>query len=76
MEIFRADDWLKQVTATKAGHPVEAVDLAKTPITNNNAYDAEGSYSPDGKWILFSSRRDGDAELYVMKAGRSGGAFG
>ena len=45
-----------------------SVDLAKHAITNNNAYDAEGAFSPDGKWIVFGSRRDGDSELYVMRA--------
>src|SRR5881396_3823312 len=38
MEIFRADDWKKSVelvTKTKA------IDLAKNPITRNDAYDAE-----------------------------------
>jgi Tol biopolymer transport system component len=48
------------------------VDLAKKAITANVAYDAEGAFSPDGKWIVFGSRRDGDSELYVMRPDGSG----
>jgi Tol biopolymer transport system component len=47
-----------------------SVDLAKPQnrLTNNDAYDAEGSFSPDGKWICFTSRRSGDTEIWVMQA--------
>ena len=31
-------------------------------------YDAEGSYSSDGRQIVFTSTRDGDPDLYVMDA--------
>jgi Tol biopolymer transport system component len=29
-----------------------------TRLTTSHGYDAEGSYSPDGQWIVFSSTRD------------------
>ncbi len=56
-------------------------------ITRAEGYDAEGSLSPDGKKLVFTSFRDGDAEIYVSDAdgsnavritrtkGYDGGAF-
>ena len=35
-------------------------------LTDNQSYDAECVYSPDGAKILFTSDRDGDLELYTM----------
>ena len=37
-------------------------------LTDTPGYDAEGSYSPDGSRIIFTSFRDGDAEIYIMDA--------
>ena len=37
-------------------------------LTNNEAWDFNPSWSPDGKKIAFSSDRDGNLEIYVMKA--------
>ncbi len=75
MEIFRADAWQAAIAATEFSR---GINLAQHPLTDNNYYDAECVYSPDGKWILFTSTRDGDptretkasrdADLYVMKA--------
>ena len=41
---------------------------ALTRLTKTPGYDAECSYSPDGKQILFVSDRDGDPDIYVMNA--------
>jgi TolB protein len=35
-------------------------------LTNTPGYDAEGTISPDGTKMVFTSLRDGDLELYVM----------
>src|SRR2546423_15609604 len=64
MEIFRADGWQGAVSMAEAG---AIVDLAKHPLTNNSAYDAECAYSPEGKWIVFTSNRSQDLDLYVMR---------
>jgi Tol biopolymer transport system component len=37
-------------------------------LTDAPGYDAEGSYSPDGRHIVFCSNRDGNLELYIMEA--------
>lgn len=50
---------------------IYVVDLDGTnlrQLTNSPGYDAEGSYSHDGKQIVFTSSRDGDPDLYIMNA--------
>lgn len=37
-------------------------------LTDSPGYDAEGSYSSDGKQIVFTSTRDGDPDIYIMDA--------
>ncbi|MBM4187135.1 MAG: hypothetical protein FJ206_07465 [Gemmatimonadetes bacterium] len=56
-------------------------------LTNNGAYNAEATVSPDGRTIVFTSTMDGDIELYTMnvdgtnlrritnRVGYDGGAF-
>ncbi|HTK32848.1 MAG TPA: hypothetical protein VL332_12890 [Candidatus Saccharimonadaceae bacterium] len=37
-----------------------------TRLTSSPGYDAEGTLSTDGRWIVFTSERDGDLDLYKM----------
>jgi len=58
-----------------------------TVLAASPAYDAEAVYSPDGSMTAFTSTRDGDLEIYIMKSdgsetwritdnpGYDGGAF-
>ncbi len=58
-----------------------------TRLTNYGVYTAEGTLSPDGRTIVFTSTKDGDLDLYTMGidgsnvcqlthvAGYDGGAF-
>jgi Tol biopolymer transport system component len=41
-------------------------------LTDSAGYDAEGSYSSDGKQIVFTSSRDGDPDIYVMNSDGTG----
>ena len=43
-----------------------------TRLTDTMRYDAEGAVSPDGNMIVFTSLRDGDLDLYLMKSDGSG----
>lgn len=50
---------------------VWTVDLATgahRALTAPDARSAGPAWSPDGRWIAFVSERDGDPELYVMRA--------
>ncbi|HXT55093.1 MAG TPA: hypothetical protein VN826_11370, partial [Candidatus Eisenbacteria bacterium] len=41
-------------------------------LTKSSGYDAEGTISPDGKKIVFTSMRGGDLDIYTMNADGSG----
>jgi len=44
----------------------------RTRLTKSPGYDAEGTISPDGKKITFTSMRAGDLNIYTMNADGSG----
>jgi TolB protein len=44
----------------------------RVQLTHNKGYDAEGTLSPDGTTIVFTSERDGDLDIYTMKLDGSG----
>ncbi len=41
-------------------------------LTDRPGYDAEATVSPDGRWIVFTSARDGDVDLYRMRPDGTG----
>ena len=44
----------------------------KRRLTDNPGYDAEGTLSPDGRTIVFTSLRDGDLDIYTMRTDGTG----
>ena len=78
---YEPGDWLTvRVTITNLGSGVDAVDgtcnltfglvsgYNATNLTNNAADDRYPTWSPDGTRIAFLTDRDGDWEIYTMKA--------
>jgi Tol biopolymer transport system component len=66
MEIFitqQPHGWQEQV---EAAGPGGKVDLATHALTRNDVYDAEGAFSPDGKWICYTSKVNDNLDVYVM----------
>jgi dipeptidyl aminopeptidase/acylaminoacyl peptidase len=45
--------------------------VAPRKLTNSPKSDSHPRWSPDGRWILFESTRDGDSQLYLVP--RTGG---
>lgn len=56
--------WEKHPSFDIFSSDLEGHDLVR--LTETPGYDAEGSYSPDGSRIVFTSERDGDYEIYTM----------
>lgn len=55
--VYRGDIWTSPATGGRA-----------TPLTSHVEMDSFPLYSPDGKWIAFSSRRSGSWDIYVIPA--------
>ncbi|GIK65127.1 MAG: hypothetical protein BroJett018_29210 [Chloroflexota bacterium] len=45
-------------------HRVRRDGNQKVRLTSNGAYNYAPSWSPDGRWLLFSSNADGDRDVY------------
>jgi len=56
--VWRLDDY--DIYSTRP----DGSDLQR--ITSSPGYDAEGTLSPDGRTIVFTSQRDGDLDIYTM----------
>ncbi len=59
----------KYVWPIYEGYDIYVADLKGNitgQLTKSPGYDAEGTVSPDGKKIIFTSMRNGDMDLYTM----------
>ncbi len=66
--VFSDSDDLYSITLGAEGNPAGA----PTRLTTNASVDRQPVVSPSGKKIAFASDRDGDFDVYVMKAAREG----
>jgi len=41
-------------------------------VTDTEAANGGPAWSPDGRWIVFNSDRDGNSEIYIMRPDGSG----
>ena len=51
---------------------MNADGTGQTRLTNNQAFENDPAWSPDGSKIAFGSDRDGNGEIYVMNADGTG----
>ena len=50
----------------------EGVSDAPSRLTDHPALDYNATFSPDGRWIVFTSERSGNPELWAMEVGSRG----
>ncbi len=55
--VYRGDIW---ITSSRGGHA--------TPLTSHIETDAYPLFSPDGKWIAFASKRNGNWDIFAIPA--------
>ena len=53
--VYQGDIWLVPATGGEA-----------TQLTTNPAHDTEPRWSPDGKWVIFASYREGQKDLWAV----------
>jgi eukaryotic-like serine/threonine-protein kinase len=53
-----------------------AADRAAVPVVDNQFQSITGRFSPDGRWILYTSNESGKSELSVRSFNAATGAFG
>jgi Tol biopolymer transport system component len=73
MEIFACDNWKAYIKDAAPGSKVPLIGpgvMTARALTDNNVYDAECAFSPDGKWICFGSNQNNNVDVYVMKVAR------
>jgi Tol biopolymer transport system component len=55
-----------EVYGNREIYVMNADGTGETRLTNNPANDSNPTWSPDGKYLAFTSDRDGQSEIYVM----------
>src|SRR5574342_193745 len=53
--VYRGDLWLAAASGGRA-----------TPLTQHVETDSHPIFSPDGRWIAFASRRNGNSDIFAV----------
>jgi Tol biopolymer transport system component/CubicO group peptidase (beta-lactamase class C family) len=70
--VGRPDELVEAVVFTRLGPPdwdvflFEAPGAAPRALTDDPALDYNAVFSPDGRWVVFTSERAGSADLYAL----------
>src|SRR5262249_36630279 len=65
----RSDLWVLPVASGTAG------DRKPVPYLRTPAWEAQGQFSPDGRWIAYTSDESGQSQIYVQSFPAGGGKY-
>ncbi len=64
----RSGNWDIYVMDAACGESPACIDKPARNFSQHSAQDMSPAWSPDGRWIAFTSRRDNNAEVYLVDA--------
>ncbi|KAI1704325.1 WD40-like beta propeller repeat domain-containing protein [Ditylenchus destructor] len=60
--------WLRPLSPDMDLFRMDLFGNVEAQLTNETGFDGYGTVSPDGRWIVYTSMKTGDPELWIMNA--------